>query len=237
MGILSTAARDVYDMAFQISPIILTGGIASNIAGGALPIVGLMGSVASVAQGIITNGASLQDFPFRFVPLPGSTPIQNSVATYPFANRKVAANAVIEEPKRLSMRMIAPVNTQGGYLTKLAIFTSLVDSIQTHIDNGGTFTVATPSMLWTDLLLLTISDVTGSETKQQQTSWQWDFFKPLITQAAAKQALGGLANAMQGGSKITSPSWSGSINSAIGGVTGAYNAGIGGVIGQIGRVL
>lgn len=237
MGVISTAARDAYDLAFQISPIILTGGIAAGAVGGALPIVGILGSVVSIAQGIITNGPSMQDFPFRFVPLPGSTPVQNSVATYPFANRKIAANAVIEEVKHLSMRMIAPVNTQGGYLTKLAIFTSLIYSIQSHTDSGGTFTVATPSLLWTDLILLSISDVTGGDTKQQQTAWQWDFMKPLITQNQAAGALSGLASAMEGGSKITTPSWSGAINSTIGGVTGAYNAGMGGMIGQVGKVL
>lgn len=229
---LSTAFRNLYDLSFQATPIILTGGSMSGMPGSALPILALVGQLAGFSQGLLTRGLSSQDYYARWLPMQGATVINNSVAVYPFANQHVAANAYIKEPLNISLHMIAPVKDTAGYLSKLAVFTSLVRAVEQHIVAGGTFAIATPSFIYEDCLLTGVSDMTRDETKQQQIEWRWDFFKPLITQEQATNAKNGLMQALTGGMKITgAPTWSAgasavgkTVNSIGGGITGAINA-------------
>jgi len=205
---MSSGFRSTYDLSFQVSPIILTGGSVSSVPGGAIPIIALIGELAGFGQGYLTSGqANLDDFSYRFVPLPNATVLNNSVAVYPFANQHVAANAYIEEPLNVSLEMIAPVKDTAGYLTKLALFTAIRDSIYAHITAGGTFSVATPAYIFSDCLLTSIVDITGGDTKQQQVRWRWDFFKPLITKQQAEAAKNGLIQAISGGSQVTGSAW------------------------------
>jgi hypothetical protein len=204
------AAASLYDLAFQVSPIILVGGIASNTLGGMLPIIALTGQSAAFAQGALSGGLSTDDFFARFVPIPGSTLVNQTVATYPFANQAIAANATIQQPLNISLRMIAPVKDSAGYLTKLAIWTSLQNSLVAHNAAGGTYTVATPWYIYTNCLLTVVTDTTGGDTKQQQIFAQWDFFQPLVTQQAATSALNGLMSKLNGGAQVSEPTAAGS---------------------------
>lgn len=205
----ASAFRFTYDLAFQVSPIILHGGSAANALGGMMPIVATLSSLVGTTQGALSNGIGTNDFPWRFLPIPGGTVINNAVATYPFANQQVAADAIIEQPKSISLLMISPVKDTAGYLTKLALFMAFRASLQSHIEAGGTFHIATPSYLYTDCLLTTMTDVTPGDTKQQQVQWQIDFVQPLVTTQAADSAYNSLMQKLSGGSKITDPSWSG----------------------------
>ena len=245
MGALATAARTAYDLFFQVSPITLTGGIAGSVPGGMLPIVATLGGLGGLAQGLLSGlvsgqGVGLQDFPWRFVPVPGAQAVYQTAATYPFANRYIAANATVEQPKSFAMRMIWPVNQILGMETKLALFSSLKSALESHNAAGGTYTVAMPSMLMTDCILLSISDVTSDDSKQKQIEWQWDFLQPLISQQQAAGALSGLMNILSGGSVGTSSSWSG-IEQAIGnGVqsgVNAINSGVQGVVSDVGQFV
>jgi len=207
----SSAFRTAYDLAFQVSPIILSGGIASGALGNMLPIIALTGQAAAFAQGALTSGLSMSDFYARFVPLSGSTVISNSAGKYPFANQQVAANATIEGPTNISLMMIAPVKETGGYLTKLALFTALQSALRKHNNSGGVYHIATPSYIYTNCIMLQMSDVTPEGTRQQQIEWQLDFERPLITQDAASQAIASLnakMGKMMGGQKITDAKWS-----------------------------
>lgn len=233
---ITTAFRDAYDLAFQISPIILNGGSVSNALGGMLPILGLVSELAGIAQGAATSGFGFEDFPFRFVPIPGGTIINNAVGTYPFANQQVAGNAIIVQPKNISLLLIAPVNTTGGYLTKLPMITALQTSLQNHVNAGGTFHIATPGFLYTNCLLTAMTDVTSGETRQQQVQWQLDFVQPLITQQDANAAYSGLMQKIAGGSMVTSPAWSGA-SAAVGSAVQGAAAGIGGMYGAINQFL
>lgn len=212
MSIGADAARASYDLAFQVTPIILNQGLASQSLGGMLPIIGLTGQLAAFAQGVITNGLSLNDFYARFVPIPGATVLSNAVGTYPFANQQVAGNAYIEQPLNISLEMIAPVNTTGGYLTKLAIFTALRNALAAHIQAGGTFHIATPSYIYRDVLMTAMTDITPGDTRQQQVRWQLDFIKPLVSQSDAILVAGALNakyQAIANGSPITTAANSG----------------------------
>ena len=174
------AGQAAYKIAFEVSPITLTNGIASNITGGMLPLMSLLQSISYTS--IFGGGdVGLDDTFANFYPTPGSSLIENEVGKYPFANMAIAANAMIAMPLNVSLLMRCPVRDPGGYATKLAIMTSLQNTLKTHCANGGTFIVATPSFFFTDVLLTGLHDVSGGEGLQAQVSWKWDFTKPLVT--------------------------------------------------------
>lgn len=204
-----------FQLAFEISPIILTGGLAQNVPGGMLPIVSLT-EAANFVTGLLSGGDALNfdNFFAHFVPVPGATLIDQVIGEYSFANQAVAANAVITKPLMVSMRMICPANARGGYVTKLATMIALQAAIAQHNVSGGTYTVVTPAALWTDLVMLTLRDVSANGSAQPQTEWQWDFRKPLLTQAQANQAQNNLMSKISGGTQIQADgsggvSWSG----------------------------
>ena len=201
---LGNAARTAYDLAYQVSPIIFSGGLFSQTLGGLMPIMQLVSGVLAD----VTGDSSLTP-QVRYVPLPGSTAISNQIATYPFANVNVAANAVIRNPKQVSLLMIAPVNSIGGYLMKQAIFTALQNTFDQHNQQGGTYHIMTPSFLFTDCVMAGMEDVTQGDGTQQQIEWRLDFLQPLVTQQQATQAFNGLMGQIAGGQQITSAAWSG----------------------------
>lgn len=201
-----------FQLSYEISPIILTGGSASGVPGGMNPIISMLQPDAFSDGGISSDGSDLplDQYFAKFVPLPGSTLIENAVGEYPFANQAVAANAIITQPLKLSMLMICPVK-DGGYSQKLSIMTALRSSLADHINQGGTFSVATPAFLYTNLLLLRLTDVTDGQTKQVQMQYQWDFYKPLLTQEDAEAAENNLMSKISGGTPVEGdpPTWSG----------------------------
>ena len=209
---MSEVQRVIYDMAFEVSPIILVGGVASSTIDGMLPILEIMG--IGFLQGLLSSGSlSVNDFPARFIPIPGGTLISNQVGEYPFANQQTAANAVIQDPLTISMEMISPVKTTGGYLTKMAFYLKLQKTFEDHNAAGGLYHVMTPAFPYLSTIMTGMTDITDSGN-QKQIKWQLDFRKPLITQ---QQAINAMSSAMQkfsGGSKVTSASWASSVPSA-----------------------
>lgn len=201
-----------FTVAFQISPIILTGGIAANVTGGMIPIVSLTNS-QNYDLGLLSQSReiNLNDYFAHFEVAAGGTLVDDQIATYPFANQQVAANAVIVQPLRVSLVMISPVRQAGGYANKLQVMTALRASLLQHNLAGGTYTVATPSYLYTDCLLVSLRDVSGGDSKQVQHAWQWDFVQPLVTSAQAAAAQNNLMSHMTRGLQIQGdpPSYSG----------------------------
>lgn len=200
-NLLGNAARSAYDLAYQSSPIILSGGSFASALGGMVPIFTVLG-------GLLNDVAGSDIAPnVKFVPIPGATAISNTAATYPFANKFVAGNAVIRNPKNVSLLMIAPVNSTGGYLLKQALFMTLQSTFEAHTAAGGTFHVLTPSYPYFDCIMTTMTDVTTGEGYQQQIQWQIDFVQPLVTQQQAQSAFNGLMSKISGGQQLTSASW------------------------------
>ena len=183
-----SAGQAAYKLAFEISPVMLTGGIALNIPGGMLPMLSI--SHASSYSGLISGGTNvdLDDFFASFYPLPGSTLIDQQIGHYPFANQTVAANAIIVQPLTVSMLMRVPVRDQGGYATKLAQMTSIQNALHQHNVTGGTYTVATPSYFYTDCVMRGMVDVSSGDTLQAQVAYRLDFEQPLISLQAAAAA-------------------------------------------------
>jgi hypothetical protein len=194
-----------YFLQFQASPIILTGGVAGNIAGGALPLLNISSAI-SFPFGLLSPGSelpSLDGLFANFQPLPGSSLISQESGEYPFANQAVAANAVIQQPLTISMLMTCPAGAGAGYSSKSTVMQSIQSTIDQHNKSGGLYTILTPSFPYTDCVMLGLTDVSGSTTKQVQWLYRWDFRKPLITLAASQQAynaqMGQIAANMPGG--------------------------------------
>lgn len=214
------AFRAAYDLAFQVSPIVLTGGAYAS----PMPIIGLTGQLGAFVQGFASGQDVLSSFYATYLPIPGSTVINNSIATYPFANQQVAANAIIEQPKAISLMMIAPVRDSGGYLTKLAIFTALQTALSNHNNNGGTYTVVTPAFIYTDCVMTSMTDITSGATAQRQVEWQLDFIKPLISTSDANAAFSNQMAKIAGGGVLKQASPTGITGSnPVTGIPGAIN--------------
>lgn len=206
-----SAAGIAWKLTYEISPIILTGGIAQNIPGGMLPLVSIT-QAAGFVTGLLSgsNIANLDQYFAHFQVLPGGSLISQDVGHYPFANQATAANAVITKPLRISMRMICPAQTAGGagYISKLVTISALQAVLAQHNSSGGTYTVATPFYFYTNCLLLDLHDVTPGNEKQPQRDFQWDFEQPLLTQQQATQAMNSLMGQIGGGLPTTG-AWSG----------------------------
>lgn len=188
----------------EISPIVLMGGLAQQLQDG-MKITDLTepGGDAS------TVGYTYDDYFAHFKPVSGGTLAEWGIAEYPFASLIMAANAVIQNPLKISMLMICPAqtDTERNYISKSQRLTNLQNQIQTHISLGGTFIVVTPAFTYDNVLLRSIRDVSPPSDKQVQFIWQWDFEQPLITTSGAQQALGFFASKAQDGLP-TLPSWS-----------------------------
>ena len=194
-GVLSaigSTGLQFWKLAFQISPIILQNGIASYIPGGLLPILALTesGAALSLISPFVGGSvpANLDDFFAQFSPTPGATLIEFDVAHYPFANLTIAANAVIMQPLRVGITMHVPVREAGGYVSKFTTFLALQAALQNHALLGGTYNVLTPTYLYTNCLLTTLTDASGGDSRQAQNAWQFEFEQHLVTQSAADQA-------------------------------------------------
>jgi hypothetical protein len=180
-----SAGQAAFKLAFEISPIMLTGGIALNIPGGMLPLLSI--SQAASYSGLISGGVNvnLDNFFANFYPVPGSSLIEQQIGHYPFANQTVAANAIIVQPLTVSMIMRVPVREDGGYALKLAQMTSIQNALHQHNISGGTYTVATPAYFYTDTVMLGMHDVSSGDTLQAQVTYRLDFEQPLISLEAA----------------------------------------------------
>lgn len=209
MGI--SAGLTIFQLSFEICPIILTGGIATSIGTGILPIIAITESLNFTA-GLLSGGTDLgfENYFAHFVPVPGGELINQDIGRYPFANQQVAANAVIPQPTNVSLRMVCPAKNAGGYAIKLATITALTAALKQHNISGGSYIVATPSYIYSGGILKRLFDVSAGNDFQAQNAWQWDFEFPLLTLADAQQAQNGLMSQITAGTQITGdPAWSG----------------------------
>lgn len=178
---MTNLARSTFQTAYELSPIVLSGGIFSAIPGQLMPIVAIT-QAANFGFNLLSGDNPLNENNFfgHFRPLPGGTLVDNDIAMYPFANQTYAANAIIKKPLRLSLLMNSPVNIRGGYISKLITFTALKQTLDLHNQLGGTYIIATPSYIYQDCLLTNLVDVSRPDSQQPQNAWQFDFIQPLL---------------------------------------------------------
>lgn len=197
---LFSTGRSLYQLSFEISPIILTGGIAALIPGQMLPIVALTQAL-SFTEGLLSgaNVTDLNSYFAHFKALPGSDLINNKIGEYPFASQTVAANAIIVDALNLSVEMMIPLSQEGAYAAKLATMTILKTALDYHINQGGLFSVATPVYIYTNLVLLRLHDTSTGDSHNAQTKYQFDFRRPLVTASQVQSVLSSLMNKLSGG--------------------------------------
>lgn len=190
---------NIFRFSYELSPIFLTNGVAQGVPGG-LPIV-LFTQGISFLSGILGGGSDLNpdDFFAHFWPLPGSTLANNQFGKYPFANQQIAANARIKMPARIALRMVCPARGDLAYGVKLATMTALKMTIDLHDSLGGTYTVATPSFIYANCVLLSLTDTSHGDSTQPQNTYTWEFEQPLLTLEDAAQAQSNLMNQISGG--------------------------------------
>lgn len=208
---MSSPGQAIWKLGFQLSPIILTNGIAQGIPGGMLPIIALTETL-NLIGGLLSSepGPTLDNFFANYTPMPGATLIDQDIGRYPFANQSVAANAVIAKPLAISLRMVCPVRQALGYFTKLATMIALQSALAKHNGMGGTYIVATPSFFYTNCIMTAFRDATSGDSAQAQSTWQLDFEKPLLTLNDAEEAQSSLLSQLTGGGMISgNPTYSG----------------------------
>jgi hypothetical protein len=188
------------ELSFQLSPIILVGGIAQLIPGQMLPIIAITEAI-NFTTGLLSGGDNVNtdNFFASFAPMAGGKLIDIQVAAVPFANQAVAANAVIKMPLRVSLKMTAPARGPFGFAAKFGTITAMKAALDQHTSTGGTFTVATPAYIYPNGLLTGLTDVTAGQPSQPQTLWQWDFFFPLLTSDQLSGAMNSMMSQISNG--------------------------------------
>jgi hypothetical protein len=196
---MANIGQSIYQLGFEISPIILKDGIAKKIWGSLLPIIAIT-EAANFGFTLLNgnNPLKLNNFFGHFRPLPGASLIDYEVAQYPFANQNYAANATIAKPLKISMLMNCPANANGGYISKMITFTALQAALQAHAQAGGTYIIATPSYVYLNCILTNLTDVSRPDSQQPQNAWQFDFIQPLLSQSP-QNTLSALMNAFSSG--------------------------------------
>lgn len=205
-------ASSAFQLAFEISPIVLTNGLVKAIPGGMLPIV-LLTEPMNFLSGILGGGGNalnLDGFFAHFQPMPGSTLIDQQLGQYPFANQAVAGNATIAQPLTLSMMMICPAKHRFGMPAKTITMIALQAALEKHNALGGTYTVITPARFYTNCILTRMTDISNQASHQVQNTYQLDFIQPLLTLEAAEGLQNTLMSKLTSGTQIDGqPSWSG----------------------------
>jgi hypothetical protein len=187
-------------LTYQVCPIVLSGGAASQIPGGMLPMLSLFAGPGVNSLGLPFDIGDLDNAFGAFNVLPGGTLVSQTVAKYPFANQYVAANATIREPLTLSVIMDAPMRGPGAFAMKQMVMTALKATLDNHNNAGGTYIVITPAYMYTDLIMTSLTDNSRSNNSLPQNAWRFDFEKPLVALADLQGAQNQLMSKITNGS-------------------------------------
>jgi len=192
---MSSTGQTAFQLAYEISPIFLVN-----------PLIPIPVPITAITEALDFPGVQNNEFFAHFRPLPNSTLQEWQVAEYPFANRTMAANAVIQMPLKISMLMVCPAQNDGGYIIKQAQISAIKYALDLHIQNGGVFTVITPAFTYTNCLLTSLRDITPPSEKQAQIMYQWDFVQPLITSSNLSAIVGNFMQNIENGGQ-TAVTW------------------------------
>lgn len=191
-------------LTFQVCPIILTGGVASQIPGGMLPMLHLFSSQFSTGGlGLPFDVNNLDNAFGAFNVLPGGTLVLQSIAKYPFANQDVAANAVIREPNTISVIMDAPMRGPRAFFQKMSVMTQLKGILDTHNNMGGLYVVCTPAYLYQNLVMVSLTDNSRGNNSLPQNAWRFDFEHPLVALAELQQSYNSLLSKIGNQTQVT----------------------------------
>lgn len=223
------SVQTVYKLAFQVTPIWLTGAPVASAPGKMVPFAALTdpdlyraaaGGASAPTRFIENASGGFDDSPAwnldnafgAFTVLPGGTLVKQDPATFPFANQQVAANATIFDPLNVSLVWDTPMRGLNAWAAKFAIMGNVQARLTAHNNNGGTYTVVTPAYIYQNMLLTNLSDASRGGQPIPQNAWRFDFCKPLIRIQDLMEAQSALMQKLTGGLP-TDGSWSGPIAS------------------------
>jgi hypothetical protein len=210
-NVQAIVAKNAWDLVYRVSPILLTGGLASSLTS-SFSSTGLFGAVLSSISdvgipiaalldplGLLSSGTLDIDGLFaHFSPMPGGTLLDFESGDYPFANQTVASNNMIQRELIVSMQMECAYRGSASMLTRIAALAAFQATISEHVVQGGRFTVLTPAMIYTNALLLQIIDI-SNDPVMPQTNFQLNFKRPLITTQDAAAAASTFVSKLTGG--------------------------------------
>jgi hypothetical protein len=202
---------------YQLTPIWLQNGIASNIVGGYLPILSILNYEVFAALNNTQMGPEGVNMPSdwsfenafaTFQPAPGGSLVKQSIAEYPFANLSVASNATLRGAIDVSMIMLTPMKESSAWAMKQSRMSSLKSVLDAHNNLGGTYIVFTPAYIYNNMSMTDLTDISTATSPLPQNTWIWHFTQPLVSladlQIAEGNLLSKLTNGLQTSGAITS---------------------------------
>jgi hypothetical protein len=196
------ATLQAYKVRYQIAPIVLIAGIAQNIPGGMMSILGLSNpnllplglqgqanllSALNIANanvagtaGNATNFTNFDDAFGAFTVMPGGTLCANTVPKYPLADMTLAANAIVRDPITVSLIWDTPMRGINAWDVKLATMQALKATLDLHNNMGGRYGVMTPAFYYDNLILTSLTDNSRGGSPLPQNAWRFDFERPMV---------------------------------------------------------
>lgn len=220
---MAFGTKSAFSLAFEISPIILNGGIAKDIPGNSLPIA-VFTEGLSIVNGLLSGGDNNPST--RFYPMAGTTLVQQDIGNYNFFNQVTAANAVIIKPNRIIMQMITPANTTNNKYTQKALtFAALKVALDSHNQAGGSYTILTETHIYTGCVMRSFvqSSNLSAENKQSQYSFLLEFEQPVLTTTELGQTLNNILAKFSSGTNAGGTiAWSGLRNAVGNGISNIF---------------
>jgi hypothetical protein len=233
-----------WKLSYQVSPIFLTGAPVANVPSGMIPFLSIVnpgafpvtsneaysysstGGVAGPDLSMVSlDQKSLDDAFGAFNVLAGGSLIQQTVAKYPFANQSYAANAILRDPLHVSLIWDTPMRGENAWGTKLTVMQAVKQRLDAHNNGGGTYIVVTPSYVYDNLVMLSLTDASRGASNLPQNAWRFDFERPLVVLAELRAAQSALMSKLTNG-VITNGAWSGPA-AGLGSTTSIPNMGSG----------
>lgn len=214
---MATQSLTNAQLLYQVSPIILVDGIASNQTGSMQSLLMLL--APSIAFGQPTVSTNLLDNAFgAFNVLPGGTLNAQTVPKYPLADMTLAANAIVRDPIQVSLIWDIPMKGANAWANRLSTIQNLKGILDQHNNAGGRYIILTPSYYYDNCILLSLTDNSRGSSPIPQNAWRFDFERPqVVTLQDAIGAQSILMRKITGGLK-TPGAWSYPATGSIGGV-------------------
>jgi hypothetical protein len=194
-NMLNMAARNEFEFKHVLCPILLKNGLAEKLPDKLMPIVQL-----TQQQGYPLTPAG---YFAHFKVVQGSTFMQSTVASYPFANSATAGNAIVEQPINVSLLMYCPASAINRTESRAQTMTNLISSLNSHKAQGGLFVVYTPLFIYDNCVLVAMRDASEGEHSAMQNGVILDFQRPMImTMDEADTAQNTLMSKLSKGEKV-----------------------------------
>lgn len=164
---------------YQISPIILTDGIAASTTGNMQSLMMLL--APSLTFGQPTQSSNLLDNAFgSFTVIPGGTLNAQTIPKYPLADMTLAANAIVRDPIQVSLMWDIPMRGVNAWANRLSTMQNLKGLLDQHNNAGGRYIILTPSYYYENCIFVALTDNSRGTQPIPQSAWRFDFERPMV---------------------------------------------------------